>query len=142
MKRNTKGFTLIELLAVIVVLAIIALIATPIVLNLIDDARRGAAEATTTGYMEAVENSVLKAMLDNTDTVVCSEYEIADGAKIVNKKSGAEGCLESLAVDVEDKSLPEQGGTIKFNTNGSVDSADVKVGKFNIHYADGKSKAS
>ena len=30
-----KGFTLIELLAVIVVLAIIALIATPIVMNVI-----------------------------------------------------------------------------------------------------------
>ena len=30
-----KGFTLIELLAVIVILAIIALIATPIILNII-----------------------------------------------------------------------------------------------------------
>ena len=35
---NKKGgFTLIELLAVIVILAIIALIATPIVLNIIND---------------------------------------------------------------------------------------------------------
>ena len=34
MKRK-KGFTLIELLAVIVILAIIALIATPIILNMI-----------------------------------------------------------------------------------------------------------
>ena len=34
-----KGFTLIELLAVIVILAIIALIATPIILGIIDDAR-------------------------------------------------------------------------------------------------------
>ena len=38
MKR--KGFTLIELLAVIVVLAIIALIATPIVMNTIKNARK------------------------------------------------------------------------------------------------------
>ena len=36
---NKKGFTLIELLAVIVILAIIALIATPIVLNIIKDSR-------------------------------------------------------------------------------------------------------
>ena len=31
-----KGFTLIELLAVIVILAVIALIATPIILNIIE----------------------------------------------------------------------------------------------------------
>jgi len=37
-----KGFTLIELLAVIVILAIIALIATPIILGVIDKAKRGA----------------------------------------------------------------------------------------------------
>ena len=35
-----KGFTLIELLAVIVILAIIALIATPIILGIIDDTRK------------------------------------------------------------------------------------------------------
>ena len=34
-----KGFTLIELLAVIVILAIIALIATPIILNIISDSK-------------------------------------------------------------------------------------------------------
>ena len=34
-----KGFTLIELLAVIVILAIIALIATPIILNIITEAK-------------------------------------------------------------------------------------------------------
>ena len=39
--RN-KGFTLIELLAVIVILAIIALIATPIVLGIINDSRKSA----------------------------------------------------------------------------------------------------
>ena len=32
-----RGFTLIELLAVIVILSIIALIATPIILNVISD---------------------------------------------------------------------------------------------------------
>ena len=35
MKEKNKGFTLIELLAVIVILALIALIATPIILNVI-----------------------------------------------------------------------------------------------------------
>ena len=39
---KNKGFTLIELLAVIVILAIIALIATPVILGIIEDARTSA----------------------------------------------------------------------------------------------------
>ena len=52
MKKN-KGFTLIELLAVIIILAVIALIATPTILNVIDNARRKAFEETARGYYNA-----------------------------------------------------------------------------------------
>ena len=40
--RKNKAFTLIELLAVIVILAIIALIATPIILGIVEDTRKEA----------------------------------------------------------------------------------------------------
>jgi len=53
MKKN--GFTLIELLAVIVILAIIALIATPAVLNIIEDSRKGAAEASARNIINAAK---------------------------------------------------------------------------------------
>ena len=53
--KNKKGFTLIELLAVIVILAIIALIATPIVLNMISSARKSAAKSAALGYIDAIE---------------------------------------------------------------------------------------
>ena len=43
MKMNKRGFTLIELLAVIVILAIIAY-SNPLILNVIDEARLGAAK--------------------------------------------------------------------------------------------------
>ena len=62
-----KGFTLIELLAVIVVLAVIALIATPIVLNLVKTAKIGAAEQSVTGYVKAVENTIIKDMINNKE---------------------------------------------------------------------------
>ena len=54
---KNKGFTLIELLAVIVILAIIALIATPMILGVIDTAKRGSAESSALGYVESVEKS-------------------------------------------------------------------------------------
>ena len=53
MKR--KGFTLIELLAVIVILAIIALISVPAVLNIIEDSRKGAAEASARNIISAAK---------------------------------------------------------------------------------------
>ena len=54
-----KGFTIIELLAVIVVLAVIALIATPIVLNLINTAKKGAAEQSALIYIKEIENYMI-----------------------------------------------------------------------------------
>lgn len=60
-----KGFTLIELLAVIVVLAIIALIATPIVMNVIKAAQKGAIERSVERYISAVETAIAVEMLDN-----------------------------------------------------------------------------
>lgn len=54
-KLNKKGFTLIELLAIIVILAIIAVITVPIILNIIENAREGAARNSVIGYGKAVE---------------------------------------------------------------------------------------
>ena len=54
-----KGFTLIELLAVIVILAIIALIATPIVLNIISDVKESSIEASKKIYIRAVEQTII-----------------------------------------------------------------------------------
>lgn len=51
---NKKGFTLIELLAVIIILAIVALIATPIVLNVVDDAKKSAAKSEASMILSGI----------------------------------------------------------------------------------------
>ena len=66
MKTNSKGFTLIELLAVIVILAVIALIATPLIMGVIDDARKGSAKNGAYGYVKAVENTIATEMIKDT----------------------------------------------------------------------------
>ena len=58
-----KGFTLIELLAVIVILAIIALIATPIILGIINDARKEINERSAELYASAVRNAIVSYQL-------------------------------------------------------------------------------
>ncbi len=61
MKLNKKkGFTLIELLAVIVVLAIIALIATPIVMNTIEKSKKGAAIESANNLIKSAEYYILQ----------------------------------------------------------------------------------
>jgi type IV pilus assembly protein PilA len=62
--KSNKGFTLIELLAVIVILAIIALIATPTILSVIETARKGSAESSVLGYIDAVEKQIAIDMLE------------------------------------------------------------------------------
>ena len=58
--KSNKGFTLIELLAVIVILAIIALITTPIVLNIINQSKEAANKRSVEAYAKAVEYAVME----------------------------------------------------------------------------------
>ena len=59
-----KGFTLIELLAVIVILAIIALIITPIVSDIIESSKKAAAKRSIEGYIEAANNAAAVSLID------------------------------------------------------------------------------
>ena len=61
--RN-KGFTLVELLAVIVILAVISLIATPMVLGVIEKTKKSAAIESANGIMDAAEKNMIESMLN------------------------------------------------------------------------------
>jgi len=54
--KNKKGFTLVELLAVVVILALIALIASPIILNIIENSRKSSFASSMDGAVRAIEN--------------------------------------------------------------------------------------
>ena len=84
MKNN--GFTLIELLAVIVILAIIALIATPIILGIINDSRNSSAERGAELIISNVELAYSSAYMANngnypTVAQVAAQFDM-DGAKM------------------------------------------------------------
>ena len=60
---KNKGFTLIELLAVIVILAVIALIATPLIMGTITKAKRNSMKDTAYGILKAGEQYVGEKLL-------------------------------------------------------------------------------
>lgn len=94
---SKKGFTLIELLAVIVILAIILLIATPLVLNVIEGAKKGAFEASAGMVMKAVENEHLREKLNGGTgeiEVVIEDYTQTSTDKLeLNKNNIKEGYI-------------------------------------------------
>ena len=63
--KKRKGFTLIELVAVLVILAILALIVTPLVLNIIRKARVSADKRSIDAYGRSIELAVAGYLLDN-----------------------------------------------------------------------------
>ena len=84
-----KGFTLIELLAVIIILAIIALIATPIILNVIDDAKKSAGLSEANMIYSGIENycsvEEMKEQMDSSYVRICNNQMTAeDVSKMVN----------------------------------------------------------
>ncbi len=114
MKEKNKGFTLVELLAVIVILALIALIATPIILNVINDAKKQAAKDSAYGYMDAVEKYIVSSELE--------DESIKDGTYSVEE-------LNSMGVSVKG-STPDN-GIIKIESK-TVKSYDIGIDEYEV----------
>ena len=134
MKR--KGFTLIELLAVIVVLAIIALIATPIVMNTIKNAKKGAAERTADNYIKQVETAVAEAKLENK-SVPNGTYDI-DGNGNLTGAGLPDGKLE-----INMSGNKPTSGTVTIKNGGVLqEGTKLVVGDYNVKYKDDKLTAS
>ncbi len=136
--KSNKGFTLIELLAVIVILAVIALIATPIILNLIEKARLGAAESSAYAYIEAAEKAAVVYMMTDNKVKVKGDCTAAETTLTCSEASPSEA---KLTLDVKGE-MPES-GSITFGENGSVTGAkDLKIGSYYVKFDGSKATAS
>ena len=64
-KRKEKGFTLLELIALLVIMSILALIVTPLVMNIIRKARIAADKRSVDAYGRSIELAIAGYLLDN-----------------------------------------------------------------------------
>lgn len=86
-----KGFTLIELLAVIIILAIIALISTPIVLNVVDSAKKSADKSTAYALLDAAKLYKSEALFDSSkQNKIDNLLNIFDDVVLLNKPKTGE----------------------------------------------------
>ena len=136
--KNKYGFTLIELLAVIVVLAIIALIATPIVMNTIKNAKKGAAERTADNYVKAVEQKVAESRIDGTK-IANGTYNIQPDGNLCPASGCGENDKDKITIDMSGNKPTS--GTVTIS-NGEVSSTDttMTVGDYDVKYNQGKNK--
>lgn len=118
MRSNQKGFTLIELLAVIVILAIIALITTPIVLNVIAKARDDAAVNKMYGVIDAVRLAYTQDQIKTNPVSPNSNGKIVTSFASGNTKFGGTGTTISISGD------KPTSGTVTVDVNSGEITAD------------------
>ena len=78
MKNKKNGFTLIELLAVIIVLEIIALIATPIIFNVIENEKIKSIENSCYEVIDGVRTKYAEGLLNSEDGTVKSKGNVTE----------------------------------------------------------------
>lgn len=123
--KKKNGFTLIELLAVIVILAIIALIATPIIMSVIRDAKVGAAKDSMFGYVKAVELAGTQYVKATTDA--------PSGTYITNAGNLYQKSIKSLDITFKGTRPEDNFGTVIL-TNGTVKYAKLKFDGIEVEY--------
>lgn len=138
MKRNAKGFTLIELLAVIVILAVIALIATPTILSMIDKSRKGAAEQSMLAYVNTIEKELLLDNMENS-TLQYGIFDITGPRAITLRKSDGTAGTNPVNLEIKGDSPVKvndsyDGQYIYVDDKGFVIQAELKFSSYYIIY--------
>ena len=117
-KRKSKAFTLIELIATLVIMAIIALIVTPLVMSIIRSARISADKRSIDAYGRSIELAIASYLLDN------GKFPTSIG-ELTIEYSGNEVVCE----------------TTQLNTDSSVYLAGCRVAGRSVDYAYGTDKS-
>lgn len=110
--KNNNGFTLIELLAVIIILALIALISTPVVLNVINSSKEGAAKDSAWGAIDAVRVNYTESV--NDPNFVAGEAVVYDFA-------------QSTGENVKMSGTKPKSGTITVDKDGNITCCQLNV---------------
>ena len=124
-----KGFTLIELLAVIVILAIIALIATPIILNIISDSREESNKRSVELYASSVEQAIAKYQLNNNESI-SGTFTTTDG-KILTKQNDS---TKTMNIEYDGNVVCDK---IEIYTDGNIYLGDCTVNGGDKKYSHG-----
>ena len=127
MKKRKKGFTLIELLAIIVILAVIAVITVPIILNIIENSKKGAASDSAYGYKDAVQKNYLSKFPN----------ESLDGDYLINSDGDLTNSEGEVIHDIEVSGTIPSGGYLNIQKNVVVTGC-IQIDEYAVNVLDGR----
>jgi len=121
---NKNAFTLIELLAIIVILAIIAVITVPIILNIIENSRMGAAKDSAYGYKDSIDKWYVSKLSENPNyNIPDGEHKIGElGEQIEGKKPESNSWFKTSQNKITDGCLQFDEYKVEL-TNGKISEA-------------------
>ena len=124
--KKKNGFTLIELLAIIVILAIIAVITVPIILNIIESSKRGAAKDSAYGYKDSVNKWYVSKLTEDPNYVLNDgTYSVSElETTVEGKQPGSNSWVTIANSDITDGCLQFDEYKVEI-TNGNVGEASI-----------------
>ncbi|MDD2391959.1 MAG: prepilin-type N-terminal cleavage/methylation domain-containing protein [Bacilli bacterium] len=133
-----KGFTLIELLAVIVILAIIALIASPIVVGLIEDSKKSTTERSAENYADGIKIAVANKNL-NRENIPDVAYTVMPNGNLCSGNVTGDTCAGTI-LDIKMDGKTPTSGIVNLSSNGTVATATLCINDVKVIYSDGISE--
>ena len=134
--RRKRGFTLIELIAVLVIMAILALIVTPLVMNIIRKAKTSTRKRSVDAYGRSVELAIASYLMD-TGTFPTNEQlpnlqvEYSGSTVVCNvmamKENGGLYLSECKVNDVDVKDSKTEDGWYHYGTRDLTDTEYVDM---------------
>lgn len=113
-----KGFTLVELLAVIVILAVVALVTTPAILNVINDSRLEGAKDKAWGTIDAVKLAYAQAQAEGYDNTAAGSTGITVSGAVLTVSFATNPSFGTRAVSFSGDR--PSAGSVKINTSTGV----------------------
>ena len=135
-KQKRNAFTLIELLAIIVILAIIAVITVPIILNIIENSRKGAATDSAYGYKDSVNKFYIAELQNHNKLKLDGTYTVKSDGSLEPTEDNTFGFGDSEygnSLEVQVSGTIPSSGTLTYENN-ALKSGYLVIGNYRVTF--------